>query len=104
MRYVYRPDHPEANSNGMVPFDIAPPKNEGNSAPFVISDTMQPLRHMGTGKIIDSKAKFRADTKASGCIETGNEIPKPRAPIKLDKRQRREDIQRAVYDLRNNTR
>ena len=104
MRYVYRPDHPEANSNGLIAADIAPPKVESHSAPYIISDTMQPLRHMGTGKIIDSKAKFRADTKASGCIETGNEIPKPRLPIRLDKRQRREDIQRAVDDLRNNTR
>lgn len=72
-----------------------------SSAPFVISDTMEPTKHMGTGRIIDSKAKFRADTKASGCIEIGNEAIKPRIPVKLDGGKRREDIRKAIYDLRN---
>ncbi len=74
---------------------------EKGSAPSVISDTMAPLRHMGTGRVIDSKAKFRADTKASGCVEIGNEQVKPRAPIKLDSGQRRETIRKVIYDLRN---
>lgn len=72
-----------------------------NSAPYVISDSMQPMRHMATGRTIDSKARFRAETKASGCIEIGNEPIRARAPIKLDRRQRREDIQRSIYHLRN---
>lgn len=72
-----------------------------NPAAFVISDTMAPLKHMGTGRIIDSKAQFRADTRASGCIEIGNEVSRPAAPIKLDRGQRRDDIRRAIYELRN---
>lgn len=71
------------------------------AAPYVISDTMDPLRHMGTGEIMDSKAKFRAATKASGCVEVGNEPVKSRQPIKLDQRERRESIARAIYELRN---
>ena len=55
---------------------------------YVISDTMVAIKHHGTGQITDSKAKFRRMTRASGCIEIGNEAPKPRQPIKLDRRQR----------------
>jgi hypothetical protein len=68
---------------------------------YVISDTTDPVRNHADGKIYDSKAKFRAATKAMGCVEIGNETLKPREPIKLDKRERREHIQRAIYDLRN---
>lgn len=72
-----------------------------SAAPFVISDTMQPLKHMGTGEMLDSKAKFRQATRASGCVEIGTEIIKPRAPIKLDRGQRREAIRRTIYEMRN---
>lgn len=72
-----------------------------SSAPYVISDTMAPTKHMGTGEVLDSKAKFRSATRASGCIEIGNETVKPRIPEKLDGGQRREAIRKAIYDLRN---
>ena len=99
--YVYRPKHPEADGNGMVPLSIAGPKHEGSNAPSVISDTMEPVKHHGTGAVIDSKARFRADTRASGCVEIGNEPIRPRAPIRLDKGSRREAIQKAIYQLKN---
>ena len=67
----------------------------------VISDTMAPIRHHGTGRVIDSKAAYRADTKASGCNDIGNEAPKPRAPIQLDRGQRRDAIRQSLYRLRN---
>ena len=104
MRYLYRPDHPYADGHGMVPAEIAPPRNDSGSAPYVISDTMDPLKHHGTGAIIDSKSRFRADTKASGCVEIGTESIKSRQPIKLDRRQRRDDIRQTLFNLRNNTR
>ena len=85
----------------MVSVEIAGPKYQGAAAPFVISDTMDPLKHHATGAIIDSKSKFRANTKASGCVELGNEPVRSRKPIRLDNRQRRDDIKRAVYNLRN---
>ena len=72
-----------------------------STAPYVISDTMAPTKHMGTGEILDSKAKFRSATRAAGCIEIGNEAVKPRVPIKLDGGQRREAIRKAIYDLKN---
>lgn len=100
MRYLYRPKHPQADENGMVE-DWMLDQEPGTSAPYVISDTMNPVKHMGTGRMIDSKAKFRADTRASGCVEIGNESIKPRQSIPLDRGQRREAIKRAVYELRN---
>lgn len=67
-------------------------------------DEMAPTRHMVNNKLYTSKKKFRDETKARGCIEVGNEtstLMKPRQQIKLDKRKRREDIKRAVWELKN---
>ena len=94
-------DYPKVYRNGkLVPKWCAEPK-QANRSVSVISDTMQPLRHMATGKVIDSKSQFRNETKAAGCVELGNEAIKPRTPIKLDRRQRVDDIRRAIYQLRN---
>jgi hypothetical protein len=102
MRVVYRPDHPEANENGMVDADIALPRGIDPRV-YVISDTMDPLRHMADGKMYDSKAAFRAATKANGCFEIGNDpvLTKPRKRVPLDRQRRREDIKRTIYELRN---
>jgi hypothetical protein len=100
MRYFYRPDHPQADKFGMVEASETVDYS-GSWVTSVISDTMQPLKHHGTGRVIDSKAKFRAETRAIGAVEIGNEPIRSRAPVRLDKRQRREDIRKAVYDLRN---
>lgn len=72
-------------------------------APHVIGDEMDPLRHMGDGKMYSSKRKFRDATKAAGCVEIGNENPvvRQRPKLELDRRQRREDIRRAINDLRD---
>lgn len=95
--YVYR--------NGkLIEKDLAPPKYASDGvAPNVISDTMEPLRHMATGKYFDSKAAFRAETKAAGCIEVGNDpaAARPRKPVPLSREKRREDIRKTIYDLRN---
>lgn len=99
--YLYRPKHPNADENGMVPLSIAGPKYESRAAPGVISDTMEPLKHHGTGRILDSKSAFRQDTKSVGAVETGNEPIRPRKPIALDRGQRREAIRHSIYNLRN---
>lgn len=73
-------------------------------APQVISDIMPETKHMVTGRVHTSKSEFRKDTRATGGTEVGNEIAaatKERKPIELDRRQRRDDIGRAIYDLRN---
>ena len=68
------------------------------------SDEMPPTRHMINGKYYTSKKKFRDETRARGCIEVGNEtktLTKRRKPVKLDRRRRRNDIKKAIYDLKN---
>jgi hypothetical protein len=66
----------------------------------ITSDTMEPLRHMVTGEILDSKSAFRARTRAAGCEEVGNERAASRArptdltPVELD-------IKRAIAELKS---
>jgi hypothetical protein len=96
--YVYR--------NGkLVPKHRAPSKGYGNEKLLgVISDEMSPTKHMADGQVYTSKKKFREATRAAGCIEVGNEtstLLKPRAPIALDRGQRRDAIRKSIYDLRN---
>ena len=106
--YVYRPDHPLASANGHVLKELV--ENEEyakGGVPNVISDIMDETRHMIDGKYYTSKSEFRKVTKQHGCIEVGNEVPtmtKPRKPIELDRRARREDIKRSIYDLKNGKR
>lgn len=77
-------------------------QEERGHAPSVISDYLPTgLKNHGTGKITDSKSEFRKMTRASGCIEMGNDAPKPRAPQRLSREERRNDIGRAIYDLKN---
>lgn len=71
--------------------------------PAVIGDAMPPTRNMCDGKYYDSKAAFRQTTKAHGCVEVGNDtsILKPRKPVGLDRGKRRDDIRRAVAQLKD---
>lgn len=73
------------------------------SGPAVISDTMAPTRHMCDGNYYTSKAAFRETTKAHGCVEVGTDTShlKPRKHIPLDRKKRREDIKRTIYNLKN---
>ena len=100
MIWIYRPNHPNANENGMIEREKVY-EYQSNSAPYIISDTIQPTKHMASGRVIDSKAKFRAETRATGCVELGNEQIKPRQKIELDRGERREAIRKTIYDLRN---
>jgi len=114
--YLYKPDHPLADENGFVDktdyyqyqYMSEPDMRAmiGNQVVTInfISDTMEPTRHMADGKYYTSKKKFRNETKARGCIEIGNEIPtvlKPRRRNELSKAKRKEDIRRAIYELKN---
>lgn len=103
MRLVYRPDHPEANANGMVDLEIAGPKHASDQATYVITDEIAPTRHMADGNYYTSKAKMRETNRAHSCIEVGNEIStllKPRKPVQMSREQRRNEIRRAISQLR----
>lgn len=99
MPLIYRPKHPDANANGLVERD----KTESIGL-YVIRDEMEPTRHMADGRHYTSKAKFRAATKAAGCIEIGNDPVRTRKRVPLSREKRREDIQRSIYSIRNGIR
>ncbi len=87
--YVYR--------NGkMIEKSKAPPK----SGAFVISDTMNAMRHPITQKLMDSKSQFRAVTRAHGCVEVGNETQRDTRRLdNFDSNSRKGDIARAIQQL-----
>lgn len=72
-----------------------------SAAPNVISDTMEPTKHHGTGRMIGSKREFSAETRRAGMVELGNETIKPRQPVVLDRRERRDAIRQSFHQLRN---
>lgn len=121
MRYKHKPGHHKADARGWVseddwhewPYIGLPPEDnsymDGNTKVSVryIADEMAPTRHMANGKIYTSKKKFRQETKARGCIEVGDQthiLLQKRKPIELDRRQRADDIRRAIYELKNGRR
>lgn len=77
----------------------APPLNVAAGAPMVIGDTLPggALRHPATGKMMDSKSRFRAETRARGCVEVGNDVRQQRRPIDIG--SPREDIRRSISEL-----
>ena len=54
-----------------------------HGCPMVIADEMPATQHMADGEIYTSKSRFRAVTRAHGCIEVGNDPamfrPKPKS-------------------------
>lgn len=70
------------------------------------SDTMPETRHMINGKYYTSKSKYRAETKAHGCVEVGNETATMLKPKKYipttSRRETREQIKQSIKDLKDN--
>ena len=71
--------------------------------PCVISDTMEPLKHHATGRMHDSKAAFRADTRASGCLEVGTDPAAAREQPRYEPTMADvvNDVKRAIAELRS---
>ncbi len=84
-RFRYDPDLDAVVEIGSNYFEERP------QGPAVISDDVgagvNGLRHMPSGKMLDSKAAHRAETKARGLVEVGNEqnfAAKPPGPNYID--------------------
>lgn len=102
--YLYRPDHPEASENGFVERSKAYATICKTDTVHVISDTMDLTRHMADGRYYDSKSQYRKVTRANNCVEVGNDtaaLLKPRQTRMPDAGRRRDDIRRAMWEVRN---
>lgn len=87
----------------IVPKDEAGPRIELGPmsdlpCPMVMGDTMEPTQHMCDGQTYTSKSRFRAVTKAHGCIEVGNDPARFRRPKrqKTSRQQIKDTVERAT--------
>lgn len=72
----------------------------GQRTHYVIPDSMADTRHPVTQRVHDSKSAFRRDTRASGCVEMGNDVPQQSRP-QLDPVERPgRTIKRTLEELR----
>jgi len=116
--YLYKPGHLLANKRGMVEkgdyyqylYMITDDKRMmiGNQPVTIhyIADEMPATRHMCNAKIYTSKKKYRNETRAYGCVEVGNNFEglkrtSNRYKKEREKKQRRHDVRRAVWELKN---
>ena len=98
--WVYRPNHPSANENGMVPKRIAAPLIESGSAPMVISDLPEyraAAVDKATGKrpMIGGRRQHREFLRHNGYTEVGNDMSAPKREY-LSQSDRIADIKRAM--------
>ena len=80
----------------------APQERIPNVAPYVISDTMPAAEHVD-GRFYESKAAFRAVTRAHGLTEVGNEKIKPKTRSSLEpefRRNRKKVLKTAIEKVR----
>lgn len=100
MTWICRPGHPLADEFNMVERHLAGPV-EVKPALYVISDTMPHMKHPGTGRMLDSKAEFRRDTRASGCLEVGSDpnATKERPRVNVSTAEVARDVKRAMQEL-----
>lgn len=80
----------------LVPKHLAQPR-EGDAAPYVISDGMEPIRSHADGLIYDSKSAYARAVRASGAEIIGSDHV-PRRPPEMP--PMRADIRRAFEQLR----
>lgn len=69
------------------------------AAPQITTD-IQPYRSMVTGERIAGRAQHREHLKQHGCIEIGNEMPKPKAALRATPRtERRKVLHQQLADM-----
>jgi hypothetical protein len=101
MSWVYRPGHPAANENGMVPRDLAGEPVAARSAlpgPMVISDAVE-VKSMVDGAIYTSKSALRRSYRERGYVEVGNEEMKPRPKPRADRKGIKAAVRRAASQV-----
>lgn len=85
---------------------VAQPRKLVTEAPSVITDEIEPIVSHATyeGKVFTSKSAYRRHLKENGFRETGGEhlkdVERLRPDEQKEERERREDIERAYYDVK----
>lgn len=74
------------------------PKRSHLSAPMINSDTMSEVQSMHDGKVYTSKSALRANYRAAGLEEVGNDPARlrPRKRPKIDRKAIRTTIEKAT--------
>lgn len=67
-------------------------------APQITTD-IQPYRSMITGERIAGRSQHREHLHRHGCVEIGNEVPKPRCKPSVPKSSRRELLHKRLADV-----
>lgn len=70
-RYLYDPSRPFGQRFVQVPLDWRPAPRKRMQ---IVSDGHKPFKSMADGRYYDSKSRYRAELKARGFEELGNEI------------------------------
>jgi hypothetical protein len=80
----------------------APPKRRHEfkrsdlPAPMVITDIIEPVQSQETGKFYDSKSALRAEYRAYGNIEIGNDKREKRKPARTSRKDIKKVVEKAA--------
>lgn len=84
------------------------PEPQRSSLPFphIMTDVMEPVQSMATGKLYDSKSAIRAEYKRLGMVEIGNDPQRlvPRKKPKIDRKQIKTALEKAEAKFNNGER
>jgi hypothetical protein len=72
------------------------PKRSDLPCPLVISDIMEPVQSQVSGKIYDTKSGLRAEYRATGHIEKGNDKRPPWKMPRTSRAQVKETVKKAI--------
>lgn len=78
----------------LIPRDEYVPRQ--SKAGFFVMGDIQPYKSMITGEIIHGRRQHREHLRQHGCIEVGNERPKPKTPAPISREDIRRDLHRAA--------
>jgi hypothetical protein len=86
--------------------EVTPPARSKLPLPYVISDTMPPTEHVD-GRFYESKAAYRAVTRAHGLTEVGTAKSNPKKRSTDDpqiKKKRRDALEKAAAEYKQGRR
>ena len=97
---LYRPNHPQANENGMVPKHLAPPKIVADKAKHSVMSDIEPYRSVaadvnGDRTVIGGRRQHREFLRRNGYTEVGTEFV-PSRHEELSRADRIADIRRSL--------